>query len=174
MRKIAELNVLLRERIDLPGRLKLATEEFRDGWRFARTATAQGLEQKIHCSGWNFIKVSNGSLRSGVGDTSQEAIARGLELALRHVDTQFNAAEVDQIELTHYPWFVLARVKILPYLIQVGADAPAFDELSPLLELPPRKRTSIGSPDLYPHFGCAMPQLKQMLIASATARGGLE
>jgi hypothetical protein len=34
MRTIAEENMLLRARAELPGGLNLATEEFREGWYF--------------------------------------------------------------------------------------------------------------------------------------------
>ncbi len=120
MHMIAELSLLLRERVELPAGLTVATEEFREGWSFARTANAKRLEKKIHTLGWNFIKMPDGSLRSGVGDTSQEAIASALKLALRRIGKHFNAAEVEHIELTQYPWFFLARVTVHPYRIQQG------------------------------------------------------
>jgi len=105
MRAIAELNVLLRTQIQLPVGLKLATDEFREGWNFVRSTDARRLEKRIQTRGWNFIKIADGELRSGVGETSQLAIASALKLALRRVSTHFNAVEVEHIELTQYPWF---------------------------------------------------------------------
>ena len=128
MRRIAALNVLLRERIELPAGFKLATEEFREGWNFVRSSNAKRLKKKIHTQGWNFIKIADGSLRSGVGDTSQEAIASALKLALRKVNEKFNAAEVEHIELTVYPWFFLARVRVSPYRVQREAMLPELDQ----------------------------------------------
>ena len=166
MRTIAELNVLLRERIELPEDLNLATDEFREGWNFLRTGNAVRLKEKIQARGWNFIRVTDGSLRSGVGDTSQEAIAGALELALRHVSSHFNAAEVEHIELTEYPWFFLARVRVYPYRIQQDADLAVMGEA----ELPAiterQRRLLPQSPEMIPQFGSAMPQLKEMLISS--------
>jgi hypothetical protein len=95
MRTIAELNMLLRARTELPDGLNLATEEFREGWNFVRTVNARRLEKKIRTRGWNFIGTGDESLRSGVGDTSQEAIASALKLALRRISANFNAAEVE-------------------------------------------------------------------------------
>jgi hypothetical protein len=174
MRTIAELHILLRARTELPDGLNLATEEFREGWNFVRAVNAQRLEKKIHARGWNFIGVADESLRSGVGDTSQEAIASALRLALRRIGPHLNAAEVEHIELTQYPWFFLARVRVYPYRIQQGAAllmpdvsvaAPVFPRLR---RLPPQAAA------LYPSFGSAMPQLKQMLVSSRTGQAGLQ
>jgi len=168
MRTIAELNMLLRARTELPEGLNLATDEFREGWNFLKTTNAERLEKKIHAHGWNFIKVRDESLRSGVGDTSQEAIASALRLALRRIGTYFNAAEVEHIELTQYPWFFLARVRVYPYCIQQSAALRVPDEAEHLFIKPGQRRLPHQSAALYPLFGSAMPQLKQMLISSRT------
>jgi hypothetical protein len=170
MRKIAELNMLLRIPAKLPEGLKLATDDFREGWSFSRSMDARRLEKKILSHGWNFIKIVDGPLRSGVGDTAQEAIAGALKLALRRVSPHFNVAEVDYIQLTKYPWFFLARVRVLPYLIQQGTVLPISDDLSPLSVTPRQKWLDLESTALFPQFACAMPQLKQMLISSAASQ----
>ena len=166
MRTIAELNVLLRERIELPASLKLATDEFHEGWKFVRRGDAQRLKKKIQARGWNFIKIADGSLRSGVGETSQEAIASALKLALRRVSTHFNAVEVEHIELTQYPWFFLARVRVFPYRIQQEAVLPAPDEAIAMPIIPRQRRQAPQADELFPHFGSAMPMLKEMLVSS--------
>ncbi|MGA3263368.1 MAG: hypothetical protein ABSC47_04905 [Terracidiphilus sp.] len=165
MRTIAELNVLLRVGVGLPAGLKLATDEFHEGWNFVRTGDAPRLKKKIQARGWNFIKIADGSLRSGVGDTSQEAIASALKLALRRVSAHFNAVEVERIELTQYPWFFLARVQVHPYRIQQDAVLPAPDEAAPM-PIAHRRRRPSHAAELFPHFGSAMPLLKEMLILS--------
>jgi hypothetical protein len=166
MRAIAELNVLLRTQIELPVGLKLATDEFREGWNFLRSTDVRRLEKKIQTRGWNFIKIADGELRSGVGETSQLAIASALKLALRRVSTHFNAAEVEHIELTQYPWFFLARVRVYPYRIQEGAVLPVPDEAVPMQVDDRPRRLPPQSPELFPHFGSAMPMLKEMLISA--------
>ena len=160
MRTIAEQNVLLRMRVELPAGLKIATHEFREGWNFV-TGDASRLEKKIRMHGWSFIKIADGALKSGVGETSQDAIAGALKLALRHMSAHFNAVEVEHIELTQYPWFYLARVRIYPYRIQEGAVLPVSDE-PPIA--PRQKRLPLHAAALYPEFGSAMPRLKQMLV----------
>jgi hypothetical protein len=167
-RKIAELNLLLRTAIELPTGLKLATEEFREGWNFVRPGNARRVGKKVKARGWNFIKIADGELRSGVGDTSQKAIASALGLALRRVRNQFNAVEVERIELTQYPWFFLARVRVYPYRLQEGADLPVADEAAPMPIDARSKRLPAQANELLPHFGSAMPVLKELLIASET------
>ncbi len=166
MQTIAEHNILVRQKIELPNGLRLETQEFREGWNLALKVNAAQMEMKIRTNGWNFIAVPEGALRSGVGETSQESIASALKMSLRRINSHFNAVEVNHIELTQYPWFFLARVRIYPYRIQQGSVLPACDELQPATtELRP-KRLPLDSNVLYPYFGSAMPQLKEMLIAS--------
>ena len=128
MRNIAELTVLLHERIALPDHFKLVTEEFREGWDFVPSGDAHWLDQKIRRCGWHFIRIGEGSLKSGVGPTPQEAIANALKLALRCARGRFNAAEVGHIELKEYPWFVLAMVRVYSYQIQESAILSVSDE----------------------------------------------
>lgn len=165
MQEIAEHTVLLRQQIELPKGLRLATEEFREGWNVAPRVNAEQMEKKIQTHGWNFLSVTEGALRSGVGETSQESIASALKMSLRRLHTNFNVAEVDHIELTQYPWFFLARVRVHPYRIQQGAVMPISDDLSTMAPSPRQRRLPVDSNLLYPYFGCAMPQLKEMLVA---------
>jgi hypothetical protein len=167
MRTIAEQNVLLRMRVELPVGLKLSTHEFREGWNFV-AGDASRLEKKIRMRGWNFIKIADGALKSGVGETSQGAIASALKLALRRMSAHFNAVEVEHIELTQYPWFYLARVRIYPYRIQQDAVLPVSDETPTALR---QRRLPLNSAALYPEFGSAMPQLKRMLVLSEGSQG---
>ena len=170
MRNIAELNVLLRVQVQLPEGLKLATDEFREGWNIVRSGDARRLEKKILTRGWNFIRIADGSLRSGVGETSQEAIASALKLALRRISEHFNAVEVNHIELTQYPWFFLARVRVFPYRIQQDAVMPVADEAAPEPIVGQQRRLPAQSAEMFPHFGSAMPVLKEMLISSRASQ----
>jgi hypothetical protein len=172
MRTIAESTLLLRAMIELPDGLGLTTDEFHEGWELARTFDARRLEKQIGMRGWNFIKVADGLRKSGVGDTSQEAIAGALKLALRRISTHFNAAEVEDIELTEYPWFFLARVRVYPYRIQQGAELAVPAESMAASIAPRQRRRARHAGILYPHFASAMPQLKQMLISSRPAQAG--
>ena len=166
MHNIAELKMLLRARVELPVGLKLATDEFGEGWNFVRRENARRLEKKIQTRGWNFIKIADGLLRSGVGERSQEAIASALKLALRQVSEHFNAVEVEHIELTQYPWFFLARVSVYPYRIQQDAVLAVMEETVPMAITHRQRRLSPQAAELFPRFGSAMPLLKEMLVSS--------
>ena len=165
MRSIEELNMLLHSRADLPTGLKLSTEEFEDGWSFVKRADARRLGKRIQTKGWNFIRFADGSLRSGVGETSQEAIASALKLALKRVSSHSNAVEVEHIELTRYPWFFLARVRVYPYRIQHGSTLVAMPEVASDSGTEANGSLPDGAA-LTPQFGSAMPMLKEMLVAS--------
>ncbi len=132
MRKIAELTMLLRGRVELPADLNLVTEKFQEGWSFVQSGDTHWLDKEIRQRGWHFMWIGEGSRRGGVGQTSQEAIAGALKLALRRVSERFNAAEVESIEVKKYPWFVLAKVKVYPYQIQQGSTLSSLDRTVPL------------------------------------------
>jgi hypothetical protein len=144
----------------------MATEEFREGWNFTRSVDACRLQRKILRHGWNFVRNSSGLERSGVGPTSQHAIASALTLALRPLTAHFNAVEVEQIQLTQYPWFFLARVNVHPYRIQEVATLSVSDDVLPLSLRARQKSLQLQTAALHPLFASAMPQLKEMLILS--------
>jgi len=166
MRAISERNMLLRERVAVPLGLNVMREELHDDWGLVPNVNARRLTKKIQPHGWSCPKVANEVLRSGVGATSKEAVASALKLALRDIGEGFNAVEVAHIELTHYPWFYLARVSIYPYVIGQHAILPAADDAPPRsIARQPRRAMRKSSVPL-PLFACAMPQLKQVLISS--------
>ena len=171
---IYESNVLLRAQAELPAGFKVATEEFREGWNLMRSGGKRRLEKKVHTRGWNFIKFPEVTLRSGVGDTSQKAIASALKLALRRVGRHSNAVEVERIELVQYPWFFLARVYVFPYRIQEGTVLPAADEVLAIPVAARQKRLLPHAPELFLQFGSAMPMLKEMLTSQGHAGAAIQ
>jgi hypothetical protein len=164
MFSLTESNVLLRMQAELPMGFKVATTEYREGWSLMRSGGTVRLARKIRARGWNLIGIPAGALRSGVGDTSQAAIASALTLALRQVGSQANAVEVERVELTQYPWFFLARVRVHTYRIQPGAESPVLDAAVPPITTRPRK--ALRSSERFPEFGSVMPILKGMLTIS--------
>lgn len=150
MRDIVELTMLLRGRVELPGDLRLVTEEFREGWSFVQSGDTHWLDKEVRTRGWHFIWISEGLIRGGVGRTSEEAIAGALKLALRRVSAGFNAAEVESIEIRKYPWFAVAKVKVYPYQIQQGSVLSASDGATTLTVSPPAKALAIPSSQVAP------------------------
>ena len=163
MRVIAERSVLIRTKAELPVGFKVATEPFRGNWHFMRSGNAQRLEKKIQTHGWNLIKNPEGALRSGVGKTSLDSIASALHQALRQVDAHFNAAEVERIEVSRYPWFFVARVRVYPYRIQQGAEMTFPGKAGTSATLG-SNRIPQGLAERF-HFGSPLPMLKEMLLS---------
>src|ERR1700751_3377566 len=124
MHDIAERTVLLRGSMALPYDFELVKAEFQEGWNLVQSGDARWLEQKIRQYGWHFTWIAEKSMRGGVGQTSQKAIAGALKVALRGVSEHYNAAEVEHIKLTRYPWFFLSSVRVYPYQIQQSANLP--------------------------------------------------
>jgi hypothetical protein len=142
MPNIAERTILLRGSIALPDDLKLVTAEFQEGWNFVQSGDANWLDRKVRKSGWHFIWIAEKSLRGGVGQTSREAIASALKFALRGIKERYNAAEVEHIKLTRYPWFCVAAVRIYPYQIQQSANLSLPVESKSLMT-PPHARAAV-------------------------------
>ena len=172
MRNITEASMLLRVRVDLPVGFKLAMDEFQEGWQFVRTLDAGRLTKKFRTRGWNFISIGEGVLKSGVGDTSQEAIARALKLALNHFGASSDAVEVKHIQMTQYPWFFLAKVIVNPYELQVAVNQKVPVRSLSLPAAPRVRRLPANAAALYPDFGVTMPMLKQMLISARGSEAG--
>src|SRR5580658_5310713 len=82
MRNLNEPIVLLRVRTELPLGLNLKTSEFNASWDFIRYGRASGLEKKIQKCQWHFMRIAGESLQTGVGETSRQALAGALRLAL--------------------------------------------------------------------------------------------
>ena len=143
MPHITEGAMLIRRSIRLPGDLELVTEEFGEGWSFVQTGDPYWLDKEVRIRGWHFIWIAEALLRSGVGKTAEAAIARTLKLALCRVSQSFNAAQVGHFEVTKYPGFFLARVKIYPYQIQQSAILLVSD-VAPL-KSPPIETVAIAA-----------------------------
>jgi hypothetical protein len=126
-----ELNLLLRSQAGLPEGLRLVKKELCEGWCSVQTRNAKWLEREICAKGWSFDRMMEGLRGSGVGETSQKAIAAALRLALRQMSEQFSAVEVERIQLTQYPWFFLARASVSPIRIQQRAVPSVSDEIAP-------------------------------------------
>lgn len=172
MRTIDERTVLLRLHVELPIGLKIATDEFGEDWEFVRSGNGSQMEKKLQKRGWHFIKVADVLMGSGVGKTAQAAVAGALKLALCRVNEYFNGVEIKRIELTEYPWFILARVSVCRYRIQANAVMPAADESVFQPVCSPLRQTRVQTIELEPLFAGAMPLLKEMFAVPRSAVSG--
>lgn len=72
--------------------------------------SAVGMDAKLRESGWHFRWILAGFSRHGYGTTEAAAVAHAITCALRHIRAEFNVAEVDQIQVSNYGGFRIARV----------------------------------------------------------------
>jgi hypothetical protein len=173
MRIIAEPNLLLRVKVELPEDLKLATNGFGEGWNVLRSIDALLLKKRLLSGGWTFVKVDETALSSGVGKTAREAIGSALRSALRRLAKHLKVADVEHIQLTQYPWFYLARVRVLLYLIQQGKARAVIGDSDPLTTIYRRRPMQtlckgVTSPSQQRHASA----LKQSLISSEASEIG--
>jgi hypothetical protein len=105
VRTIAEMNLLIRACMELPAGLRLTTDQFREGWELVQPEDAGELKRRMRKSERSLIRIGDGILKSGLGDTSQEAVNCALKRALRMIGECIPAVEVGEINLTRYPWF---------------------------------------------------------------------
>jgi hypothetical protein len=166
MLRITGFSVLLRAGAELPPSLIIKRDELTDGWSIVGPGGARRLEKRIRSCRWHFIRIADESLRSGVGESSQQAIVCALKLVVRGFSDYFNAAEVRHIHLTKYPWFVLARVGVYPCRIQQGPVQFVPDDALPIPARARRRQLPVSASLLFPQFGREMPTLKEMLIQS--------
>lgn len=144
MRNITELTVLSRVTLELPDDLKVATEDFQEGWSFITSGDTHWMDKKVRSYGWHFIWIAEPTLRSGVAHTAQAAIASGLKLALRRINPGFNAASIDSIEVIEYPWFVIAKVRVCPYQVQQNIVLRMPDKAMPFPITAPVKPATVA------------------------------
>jgi len=147
---IAEKDWLVRAHMELPLCLMLATSGFRDGWDFIQFENAERLDKRLRTMGWNLVRIC-GFQKSGVGDSSQQAMAGALRLALRTLGGHLSAVEVGDISLKRYPWFCLATVVVYPYWIQQYTALLASDCAALRLDSE-RRRMSLELGALGPPF----------------------
>jgi hypothetical protein len=148
MNEITERTMLLRGSTALPDDLKLATVEFGEGWNLVRSGDAPWLDKQVRNCGWHFIWIAEKSQKGGVGQTVRKATAIALKLALRSIGKQYNAAEVENIRLTKYPWFYLASVRIYPYNIQQSANLSLSSDSPSLLIHPSERAAAVAASPL--------------------------
>jgi hypothetical protein len=164
MHKIAESNVLLRTQSSLPEGFKALTEEFREGWLVMRTMGATQLGKKIRAKNWILVRSESNAKGSGVAKNEPDAIARALKQALRSVDVNSNAVEVNRVEVTAYPWFFLARLSVNPLRMQ--EDVSTLGEDGSTARIDGRSKSARRKSLIPAPFEGGIPALKALLTAN--------
>lgn len=121
-------SVFLRSDCILPDRLDPCRQPIGEGWSIVDEIPALVFDTMIRRAGWHFMWLQDSCSRRGVGLTKERAIRRALSRALKGVSKRFNAAELDSLQITEYPGFQIASVRIQTLQIQRHASlnmAPA-------------------------------------------------
>ncbi|MGB7263954.1 MAG: hypothetical protein WBC92_00475 [Terracidiphilus sp.] len=115
-------SVFLRSGCILPDRLDLCLQPVDETWSVVEEIPALVFDTMIRRAGWHFMWLQDSRSRRGIGFTEEAAIRRALSLALKGVAKRFNAAELDSLQITEYPGFQIANVRIQTLQIQRHAS----------------------------------------------------
>lgn len=115
-------SVFLRSDCILPERLDPCLQPISEKWSVVEEIPALVFDTMIRRAGWHFMWLQDAFSRRGVGLTEEAAIRQALLRALKGVSKRFNAAELDFLQITEYPGFQIANVRIQTLLIQRHAS----------------------------------------------------
>jgi hypothetical protein len=80
--------------------------------------TAQVFDTMIRQAGWHSIWMPGSCSRRGLGLTLENATHSALAHTLNAVPCQFNAAELDTVQVSKYPGFYVVNVTLHPREVQ--------------------------------------------------------
>lgn len=96
----------------MPPHFELAQQPFADNWMQLEEIGATVLDTMIRHAGWHFVCLQGLHSRSGVGLSRDEAIHKALARALKGLKMRFNAAELESVQVSSYPFFHVAKVTV--------------------------------------------------------------
>lgn len=124
-------SVFLRNGSILPDRLDPCRQPVSEGWSVVEEIPALVFDTMIRQAGWHFMWLHDASSRSGIGLTEDAAIRRALSGALKGISRRFNAAKLDSVQITQYPGFQIANVRVQTLQIQRHASLNTAARLHP-------------------------------------------
>lgn len=122
--------VFLRTECILPEDIQLRQEELSADWKAVIGTLVTDLDNRIRRAGWHFMWMLNSHSSRCFGGTEDAAIHRALVHALRKVQLRFNAAELDDVQVTKYPYFRMAKVTLHARQIQKKALSDWLEEIN--------------------------------------------
>jgi hypothetical protein len=111
-------SVFLRDDCILPSSLDPLRHAFGEHWTHVEGILEPVFDTVIRHAGWHYIWMLGSCSRRGWARTQDAAIDKGLSRALRALSDQANAAELDSVQITRYPWFHVANVTVQRRCIQ--------------------------------------------------------
>jgi len=125
-------SVFLRSDCILPDRLNPCLRPIDEKWSVVEEIPALVFDTMIRRAGWHFMWLQDSRSRTGVGLTEEAAIRRALLRALRGISKRFNAAELDSLQVTEYPGFQVANIRVQTLQIQRHASLSMLAGQHPL------------------------------------------
>lgn len=109
----------------MPGGFRLEQERFNDGWMRAGDISTAGLDWALRGAGWRLLWIEKASRGLGFGRSEFAALSHATARALNRIGDRFNAAEVDSVRMSGFPWFRIVRVTAHPRQILEQASPGA-------------------------------------------------
>jgi hypothetical protein len=125
-------SVFLRNDCILPDRLDPCRLPIDEKWSVVEEIPALVFDTMVRRAGWHCMWMQGSCSRRGIGLTEEAAIRWALSRALNAVSKEFNAAELDSLEITEYPGFQIANVRIQTLQIQQHRSLNIAAGLHPL------------------------------------------
>ena len=85
---------------------------FGGDWAHVEQMESGAFDAMIRRAKWHFMWVHGSYSQRGFGTTEETAIRRALERALESVSTRFNVAEFDSLQISRFPGFYIANVRM--------------------------------------------------------------
>lgn len=115
-------SVFLRNGCILPDRFDLSRQPIGKEWSVVEEIPALVFDAMVRQAGWHFMWLQEACSRRGFGLTGEAAFHHALSRALKGVSMRFNAAELDSVQITKYPGFQIANVRVQTLQIQRHAS----------------------------------------------------
>jgi hypothetical protein len=125
--------IFLRTTCLLPEGLDLIPKQFSESWVSIEKTTSAALDVKVRGAGWQFMWLREVCSSLAFGQTEASAVSKATSRALKGIKTCFNAADFEELAVSRYPGFKVARVTLCARHIQQDAL------LSPAGNTPVRK-----------------------------------
>ena len=106
----------------MPPHFGLAPQPCADNWTLRDDTGSPVLDTMIPQAGWHFVWVRGFYSHSGVGRSRDGAIHRALARVLKGLKMRFNAAELESVQVSSYPFFHIAKVTVQACHIQKHAS----------------------------------------------------
>jgi hypothetical protein len=111
-------SLFLRKGCILPNQLDPLHQPIDDDWTVVQDIGAPFFDTVIRQAGWHFMWIQDSCAGRGFGRTAKSATVRALSHALRGIAREFNAAELDSVQLAKFAGFYAATAILQARQIQ--------------------------------------------------------